>query len=128
LNAIIATLALGLRPRQGLTKVRAKCEGRELHFVFPRMWKNVRECEKMNFHTPKWILTLGVRSLDGLSNFQKTITRVKTHGIEKFFISLKNFWNIDVWNGLAWPILTLKTQVMAKRKVENQISNLTLDH
>jgi hypothetical protein len=30
---IVATLALGLQPRQGLTRVRAKSETRESHFM-----------------------------------------------------------------------------------------------
>ncbi len=40
---IIATLALGSRPRQGLAKVRAKCEGRESHFMLSGVWESVRE-------------------------------------------------------------------------------------
>jgi hypothetical protein len=31
--ATVATLALGLRPNQGLAKVRAKSEARESHFM-----------------------------------------------------------------------------------------------
>jgi hypothetical protein len=30
----VATLALGLQPRQGFAKVRAKSEARESHFMF----------------------------------------------------------------------------------------------
>jgi hypothetical protein len=33
-------------------------------------------------------------SLDGLSNLQRAIARVKTHWIEEFLISLKIFWNL----------------------------------
>jgi len=44
----VATLALGSRPKQGLTKVRAKCEARESHFMLPRVQESVRE----------WTLTL----------------------------------------------------------------------
>jgi hypothetical protein len=40
---IVVTLALGSRPKQGLVKVRAKCEAREAHFMFPGVWENVRE-------------------------------------------------------------------------------------
>jgi len=39
----IATLALGLRPRQGLVRLRAKREARGSHFMFPGVQKNVRE-------------------------------------------------------------------------------------
>jgi hypothetical protein len=48
--------------------------------------------------------------------FKGWIARVKTHWIEKFLMTLKSSWNIDVWNGLAWPIWTPKMQVMAKKK------------
>jgi len=35
LVAIVATLALGLRPRQKLVNVRAKCKSQESHFMLP---------------------------------------------------------------------------------------------
>jgi hypothetical protein len=34
-NKYVTTLTLGLRPRQGLTRVRAKKEARESHFMLP---------------------------------------------------------------------------------------------
>jgi len=40
---IIATLALGSQPRQGLVKVRAKREARESHFMLPGVQESVRE-------------------------------------------------------------------------------------
>jgi hypothetical protein len=45
---IVATLALGLRPRQGLARLRAKKEPREAHCMLPGVPKSVRE----------WTLTL----------------------------------------------------------------------
>jgi len=48
------------------------------------------------------------------------ITGVKTHWIDTFHISLESSWNVDVRNGLVWPIWTPKTQVMVKRKVGNR--------
>ncbi len=44
----VTTLALGSRPKQGLTKARAKREAQESHFMLPKMQKSVRE----------WTLTL----------------------------------------------------------------------
>jgi hypothetical protein len=44
----VVTLALGSRPRQGLVKVRAKCEGEKSHIMLLGMW----ESEGMNPHTP----------------------------------------------------------------------------
>jgi hypothetical protein len=45
----------------------------------------------------------------------------------ELFISLESYWKLDVQNGLAWPIWTFATQVMAKRKVGSQTGSLTLD-
>jgi len=44
------------------------------------------------------------------------------------FISLKSYQSIDVENGLAWAIWTFTTHIMAKRRVESEIGNLTPDH
>jgi hypothetical protein len=45
----VATLALGSRPRQGVARLRAKCETREHSTCF----RECKECEGMNPHTPK---------------------------------------------------------------------------
>jgi hypothetical protein len=90
--------------------------------------ESVKECEGMNLHTLKWTPILGVGVPNGLLNLQRAIIGVKTHWMEAFLISLKSSWNVDAWNGLAWPIWTSKTQVMAKRKAGSQIGNLILDH
>jgi hypothetical protein len=45
----------------------------------------------MNPHTPKWAPTLGLKSPDGLLNFQRAIIGVKSHWIEELFIPLKIF-------------------------------------
>jgi hypothetical protein len=42
-NGIVATLALGSRPRQGFARLQAKKEARESHFMLPRVQKSVRE-------------------------------------------------------------------------------------
>jgi hypothetical protein len=43
LALIVATLALGFRPKQGLVRVRAKREAKESHIMLPGMYKSVRE-------------------------------------------------------------------------------------
>jgi hypothetical protein len=48
--AIVATITLGSRPRQGFAKMRAKSEAWESHF---HAFMSVGECEGMNPHTPK---------------------------------------------------------------------------
>jgi hypothetical protein len=57
-----------------------------------RVWESVRiepPHSQVNSHFGSW-------SIDGLSNFQRTITRVKIHWIYDFFISLESSWNVDV--------------------------------
>jgi hypothetical protein len=120
----VATLALGLQPKQGFAKVWTKTRP-DSHISCSckckRMWGNEPSHSQMNSHFGSWIP-------NGFPNFQRVIARVKIYWIEKFLISLESSWSVNVWNGLAWPIWTPKTQVMAKRKVGSQINNLTPDH
>ncbi len=88
----------------------------------------VSESVRINTHTPKWTSIIGSWSPSGLLKLQRVIARVKTPLLVKFFMSLESYWNLDVQNGLVWPIWTFVTQVMAKRKVESQIGNLIPDH
>jgi len=71
---------LGSRPRQRLARLWAK-----------RKPSSEGKFEGMSPHTPKRASTLRVWSLDGLSNFQRVISMVKTHSIKKFFISLESY-------------------------------------
>jgi hypothetical protein len=105
-----------------MTKARAcKGTGQERG---PGVWESVR----MNIHTPKWTSIIGSWSPGGLSKLQRVITRVKTHLLVELFISLESYWNLDVQNGLAWPIWTSTTQVMAKRKAGSQTGSLIPNH
>jgi hypothetical protein len=115
---VIATLALGSRPKQGVTKLRAKRETREsLHMLLgvQRAWGNEPSNSQVNSH-----VTVGVPK--GLSNFQSAIAGVKTPRLEVFFISLESYWSVNVYNGLALLIWTSVAQVMAKRKTGNQMT------
>jgi hypothetical protein len=71
---------------------------------------------------------LGLGSPSGLPKFQSSIARFKTPHIGVLFILLESYQNVDVENGLAWAIWTSTSQVMAKRKVENQTGSLTPNH
>jgi hypothetical protein len=54
---IVATLTLGLRPKQKA----CKCAGQKGSLrVTSHVFGSVGECEGMNLHTPKWVPTLGV--------------------------------------------------------------------
>jgi hypothetical protein len=105
----VATLTLGSWPRKGFAKVQAKTrpESRiSCSRECKRMWGKEPSHSQMNSHFGSW-------SPNGLLNLHREIARVKTHWIEEFLISLESSWNLDVWNGLAWPIWTSETQVMA---------------
>jgi len=102
---VVTTLALSLQPRQGLTRVRAKSKVRS-HISCSqeckKLWGNEPSHSQASSYFGSW-------SPNRFSNFQKVITGVKTHWIEAFHISLESFWNVNVWNGLVWPIWTPKT-------------------
>jgi hypothetical protein len=83
-------------------------------------WESVR----MKLTLSKW----GLGNPPGLLKLQSSIAGVKTPCIGVFFISLESYWSVDVKNGLAWDIWTFVAQVMAKRRVKSQISNLTPEH
>jgi hypothetical protein len=121
---IIVTLTSSSWPRQGFAKVRAK-RNPESHISCSwecgRVWGDEPPHSQVSSHFGSW-------NPDGFSNFQRTIVGVKVHFIKEFLTSLESSWNVDVWKGLTWPIWVIKTQVIAKKKVEGQIGNLTLDH
>jgi len=91
-NYFVATLALGLRPKQGPTKVWTKSEPRShisCSWECKRVWGNEPPHSQMSSHFGSW-------SPNGLPNLQRVIAGVKTHWIEKFIISLESSWNTNV--------------------------------
>ncbi len=69
------------------------CKQLMINAIATLLWENVR----MRFTLPKW----GLGSPPGLPKLQSSITRVKTPPTGAFFISLENYWSLDVENGLA---------------------------
>jgi hypothetical protein len=104
--------------------VAPKSEARKSHFMLLRVWESVREW------TPTFPNELPLWELESrwTPKSSKSNCKVKTYWIEEFLITLEIFWNINVQNGLAWPIWLIETQVMAKKRVGNQIANLTPNH
>jgi hypothetical protein len=119
----VATLTLGSQPRQRVRKLRVKMETRESHHMLrvQKMWRNEPSHSQVNSHYGSWSSKWTFESSNRNS-------RGQTHQLEKFFITLKSYWNINVKNGLASFIWTSETQVMVKRKAGNQIGSLTFDH
>jgi len=96
--------SLGLTTKARVYKGAGQDWAWESHFMF----LGVQKSEGMNLDTPKWAPTLGVGVLIDSWIFRGPSQGSKTHWIKEFLISLKNSWNLDVWNGFAWPIWTLK--------------------
>ncbi len=117
----VATLALGSRPKHGLVKVWANKEAQESHFMFLGVQESVRE---WTFTFPRK-LPLWELEFQWTPKFSESNCGGQTHWIEEFLISLEISWNMNVWNGLTWPIWTLSTQVITKKRVRSQIGNLT---
>jgi hypothetical protein len=90
-------------PSLGLTTKAKACKsaGQERS---PWVWESVR----MNTHTPKWTSILfGSWGPGWFSELQRAIARFKNPlPWWSSFISLENYWNVDVQNELAWPIWT----------------------
>jgi len=70
-TVIVATLALGSQPRQGVARLRAKKKAKESCRMFPRVQErslgfmphapgSARKCEGIDPHTPKGTPTLGI--------------------------------------------------------------------
>jgi hypothetical protein len=81
----------------------------------------------MNIHTPKWtpILGVGVWWTPGTSEKDCKGQNPSPCGV---LYIIEKLLKRNVQNGLAWPIWTSATQVMAKRRVGSQIGSLTPDH
>ncbi len=116
---IVATLALGSRPRQGLARVRTKREA-----------ESVGECENGHLHS-QVSSHFGNWSPSGLSNFQRAIVGVKTHHWRVLYINEKllkcrclkwvRMTHLDIW-------VTSYGQKKGRKSNSWQIGSLTLDH
>jgi hypothetical protein len=120
----VATLALGSWPKQGLQGCKPKVNpGVTSHAPkeCKRVWGNEPSHSQVNFHldswSPKWTPEFSESNCMGQNSMDQCVPYI----IEKFL-------NVDVWNGLVWPIWTFETQVMMKREVGSQIGNLTPEH
>jgi hypothetical protein len=122
-NVAIVTLTLGSRSRQGLAKVRAKNEG-ESHFILPKMWENVRESTST---LPNEFPLSELKSW-WTSEFSKNNCRGQNPLDWKVPYIIGKLLKLRCLNGFAWPIWVLKTQVMTKKRVGNQVDNLTPNH
>jgi hypothetical protein len=77
---IVATLALGSRPRRRFARVRAK--------------RSVKECEDEDSHSPKWASILGVGVPVGSQTFREQLQKSKHLALRS---SLYRWKAIEVW-------------------------------
>ncbi len=80
-----------------------------------RVWRNEPSHSQVNSHFESW-------NLNGFSNFQKAITKPKTHWIEEFFISLESFWNLNITFETRVPIKFRGVELFFK--IESSFSKL----
>jgi hypothetical protein len=98
---VVATIALGSQPRQGLA-------GCKLGVTF-HVLGSAKECEGMNLHTPKWIPILGVREPQWTPEFSEGYCRGQNpldwdilYIIEKLLkrrcLKWARMTHLDIWN------------------------------
>jgi hypothetical protein len=92
-NSLCCNPSLGLTTKERACKGAGQKKKPRNHISCSRECGRVRRSEpshsQVSSHFGSW-------SPDGFSNLQKAISRIKTHWIEKFFISLKSSWNLNV--------------------------------
>jgi len=91
LNVIVATYPWARDQGKGLQRCGPRVNLR-VTFHAPG---SAGECEGMNPHNSQVSSHFWNWSPNGLLNFQRAISKVKTHWIKKFLISLKISWNVD---------------------------------
>jgi hypothetical protein len=101
---LVVTLALGWWPRQGVARLQAKRGSQE----WKEVWGNEPSHPQGSSHLGSW-------SPNGLPNVQRTIVGVKTQWIEKLFISLESYWNVDM--GSHDPFGHLKHKLWLKERL-----------
>jgi hypothetical protein len=89
----VTTLALELRPRQGLVKVRAKSETWEPHFMLLGGWEYESVWE-LNLHTLKWTPILGVGVLMDSQIFRMWLQGSEPIGLKH---SLYHWKDLGTW-------------------------------
>jgi hypothetical protein len=113
----VATLPLGLRPRQGLTKVRAENEAWESHF---HAFESVGRCEGMNPRISKWAPILRVRVLMDSWIFRNQLQGSKFIRLKNFLYHWKTFRMQMFKMGSHVPFEYLKHELWWKKGMESK--------
>jgi hypothetical protein len=119
----IATLALGLRPRQRGCKGAGQEKAQESHHILPRMEESVREWTlTLSMQLPlweiesRWTLEISKNAFKGQNLMACGVFYIIGKLLEHKCLKWVRIAHLDIW-----------TQVMAKRRAGNQIANLTPD-
>jgi hypothetical protein len=101
----VATLALGLQPRQGLARVQAKRETWELHFMLPGVQKSVRE---WTLTLPRelslwelesqWTLKFLESNCRGQNSLDWSVPYIIEKILERRCLKCARMTHLDIWN------------------------------
>ncbi len=119
LKGIVATLALGSRPRQkGLQRCGPRLSPR-VTFSCPG---SAKECEGENPHTPKWIPMLGVRVLVDSRMFREWLQGSKLNSLKSSLYHWKSIETFMSEMGLHHPFGHLKHKLWPKERLRINLS------
>jgi hypothetical protein len=101
----VATLTLGSRPRQGVTRLQAKRETWEsLHMLLgvQRVWRNEPSHSEVNSHvgswSPEWTLKSSERDCRGQNSLPQTILCVIKNLLKCKCLKWARIAHLDIWN------------------------------
>jgi hypothetical protein len=104
---IVATLALGLRPRQGVARLRAKRKTRESHHMLPGVqrvwvWGNEPSHSQVNSHvgnwSPKWTFESSERDCKGQNPLLQRIIYIIGNLLKCTCLKWAFIAHLDIWN------------------------------
>jgi hypothetical protein len=104
-NTRVVTLALDLRPRQRLARLRAKREAWESHHMFPgvqRMWGNEPSHSQLNSHcgswSSKWTLKSSKRNYRGQNPLVQRMFYIIGNILKLRCLKWACMTHLDIWN------------------------------
>jgi hypothetical protein len=101
----VATLALGSRPRQGVTRLRAKRETRESLHMLPivqRVWGNEPSYSQVNSHvgswSPEWTPESSERDFRGQNSFPWSVLYIIGKLLKRKCLKWARIAHLDICN------------------------------
>jgi hypothetical protein len=101
----VATLALALRPKQGVARLWANRKTRESHHMLPgvqRVWGNEPSHSRVNSHvgnwSPKWILKPSKRDCRGQNPSPRGVLYIIGKLLKRKCLKWAHIADLDIWN------------------------------